>query len=142
MPTFFKRSNGIYYAILSDEAGRRKWISTGERKRNLALAKISNLQPDLPPQPKAPKLSEFYREFKEFADTVYSKETVGVYKRSFANLIAITGDIPLSNITQRHVDLFRSRRLAEFRKVTVNIELRTLRAAFFTAEVRLTWQSR
>ena len=138
MPTFFKRSNGIYYAILSDEAGRR----TGERKRNLALAKISNLQPDLPPQPKAPKLSEFYREFKEFADTVYSKETVGVYKRSFANLIAITGDIPLSNITQRHVDLFRSRRLAEVRKVTVNIELRTLRAAFFTAEVRLTWQSR
>ncbi|MBM2840934.1 MAG: hypothetical protein HW412_1462 [Bacteroidetes bacterium] len=89
MPTLFKRSNGIYYAIPPDASGRRKWVSTGERRRNLALKKISILQPELSQQTKSSRLSEFYREFVEFTGTVYSKETVGIYKRSFNNLITI-----------------------------------------------------
>ena len=133
MPTLFKRSNGIYYAILSDEPGRRKWISTGERRRNLALKKITATPCQPQQQASTPRLSEFYREFSEFAHTVYSKETVGIYKRAFDNLIKTVGNIHLGTISQRHVDLFRSRRLGEVKKVTVNIELRTLRAAFFTA---------
>ena len=133
MPTLFKRSNGIYYAILSDEPGRRKWVSTGERRRNLALKRISVLKPEPSQETKTLRVSEFYCQFLEFADSVYSKQTVGIYKRAFNNLMTIIGDMPLQSVTQRHVDLFRSRRLNEVRKVTLNIELRTLRAAFFTA---------
>jgi site-specific recombinase XerC len=97
------------------------------------LKRISVLQPEPPVPTGAPKLSEFYAEFCKFAETVYSKETIGIYKRSFTNLIAVVGDIHLSSLSQRQVDLFRSRRLGVVRKVTLNIELRTLRAAFFTA---------
>jgi integrase len=133
MPTLIKRSNGVYYAILSDPSGRRKWISTGERKLAKALERLSSIQNPLSERPQSPKLSKFYSEFIDYARTVYSKETIGIYRRSLDNLMRITGDISLSMIDQRHVDFFKSRRLSEIKSVTVNIELRTLRAAFFTA---------
>ena len=37
MPTLFKRSNGVYYSIEKDPSGRRKWQSTGQRTKRLAL---------------------------------------------------------------------------------------------------------
>ena len=43
MPTLFKRSNGIDYAILSDEPGRRKWVSTGERRSEFAEAELRDM---------------------------------------------------------------------------------------------------
>ena len=37
MPSLFKCSNGIYYAILSNELGQRKWVSTEEREEGVLL---------------------------------------------------------------------------------------------------------
>ena len=40
MPTLFKRSNGIYYALLKGANGERQWKSTGEKQKSLALTKL------------------------------------------------------------------------------------------------------
>jgi integrase len=39
----------------------------------------------------------------------------------------------INALSQRHVDTFKTKRLGEVSRVTVNIELRSLRAAFYTA---------
>jgi site-specific recombinase XerD len=133
MSSLLKRFNGIYYVILSDGSGLRKWKSTGERKLKQALEKAASFQSQVPRQPTAMKLSKFYREFIDYARTVYAPETVGIYRRSLDGLVRLVGDKHLAEINQRDVDLFKSRRLSEVKRVTVNIELRTLRSAFYTA---------
>ena len=36
MPTLYKRSNGIYH-ILSEDGGKRRWKTTGEKRKQEAL---------------------------------------------------------------------------------------------------------
>lgn len=134
MPTLIKRSNGIFYAILSDEHGRRKWVSTREKTLSHAIKRVSELallSPDAPIS--SVTLKKYYSDFTDSATSSYSKETLGIYKRAFDNFISVVGDLELCRITQRHIDLFKNRRLGKIRPVTLNIELRTLRAAFYTA---------
>jgi len=33
MPSLFKGSNGTYYAVIGDDAGGRRWVSTGETRK-------------------------------------------------------------------------------------------------------------
>ena len=40
MPTLLKRSNGIYYYVQKDDAGHRRWISTGQQTHQEALKAI------------------------------------------------------------------------------------------------------
>lgn len=40
MPTLFKRSNEIYYALFTNGNGSRKWKSMGEKQKSLALKKL------------------------------------------------------------------------------------------------------
>lgn len=133
MPTLIKRSNGIYYVILTDDHGRRKWISTGERKQSLALNKLDHLALRDTAVEKRLTLEEFYREFIAYSTAVLSSASIGIYERAFKKFIESVGSIPLRAVSQRHVDLFKAKRLGEIRKVTLNIELRSLKAAFHTA---------
>jgi integrase len=64
---------------------------------------------------------------------VFSVETVGIYERSFRSLTRHVGNLRLDALTQKHVDLFKARRLTEVGRTTVNLELRSLRAALYTA---------
>ena len=63
MPTLIKRSNGIYYAILTDDHGRRKWISTRERKQSLAIKKIDALSSEEIVETQTTTLEDFRRDF-------------------------------------------------------------------------------
>jgi hypothetical protein len=42
MPALIKRSNGIYYVVSTEENGRRKWTSTRQRHKSLALQTLVN----------------------------------------------------------------------------------------------------
>jgi integrase len=65
---------------------------------------------------------------------VYAKGNVTIYRATLRLLIEAIGDLPLSSITPRHIDTFKSRRLNVIKPVTVNLELRTLKAALNTAK--------
>ncbi len=133
MPTLFKRSNGVYYAILADDEGRRRWVSTYERSRRLALKRIVGLSSV--PDEVVPRilLNKFYEDFIAWAKHTLSGETVSVYDRAFSRFIDHAGNLPLKSISARHIDTYKAKRLSKVKAVTVNIELRTLRSALNTA---------
>ncbi len=137
MPTLFKRSNGIYYAILTDDHGRRRWISTRERNKSLALKKACTLQLDPVRSHERLTVSDFYDQFRQYGQTVYTKETLSVYDRAFARFNAQAGGLYMDAVKPRHIDLYKCARLAKVSPTTVNIELRALKAAFYTA---LRWE--
>ena len=126
MPTLFKRSNGFYYAILTDAQGRRKWISTKESTYRLALKKLvqlGNVQEESIPRV---MLRSFYDDFKTYARRIYSPETVVVYDRAFTRFLEHCGNRNLESISARRIDTFKAKRLQDVSPVTVNIEMRTL----------------
>jgi integrase len=133
MPTLLKRSNGVYYVVSTDHEGRRKWVSTGQRLKSSAIRALAEKAPRSPKVPKSLPIEEFFRDFLEYGQNVYSPENLQVYRRAFRGFIRHIGNVRLNALSQRHVDTFKTKRLGEVSRVTVNIELRSLRAAFYTA---------
>lgn len=133
MPTLFKRSNGIFYYVQIDQNGHRRWISTGERIKSNALKKLVGLKRERPQAKSDIRLSNFAEQLMTFAAQTFAAETAGIYRRALNAFQRHVGDIPLSAVQERLTDSFKSRRLNEVSPVTLNIELRTLRAAFNVA---------
>ena len=133
MPTLLKRSNGIYYVVSTDPEGRRKWVSTGQRLKSSAMRALTEGNPRPKQTPRGKPVEDFFKDFLEYGQNVYSLENLQVYRRAFRGFSRHIGNIRLSALSQRHVDTLKTKRLGEVGRVTVNIELRSLRAAFFTA---------
>jgi integrase len=91
----------------------------------------------LKPKPVVFLLSEFTKEFLSYAQGVYSKKTAKIYSSALGRLKALTEDIPLRELTSKHIDTYKGRRLESVSPVSVNIELRALRAAL---SVAVRWQ--
>jgi integrase len=136
MPTLFKRSNGIYY-ISYLHNGKRRWKSTGESDRRLAMRALEQLDRSPAPRRHSPLLSEFRTELLASIRATFTPGTVLIYELALKRLQECLGDLPLQEISVRHVDLYKSRRAPEVSPVTLNIELRTFRAAFNRA---LSWE--
>ncbi|MGA9363054.1 MAG: site-specific integrase [Bacteroidota bacterium] len=128
----FKRSSGIYY-ISFFSRGRRVWKSTGERNRPRALLALANFDPESFLRKRHVSLAEFQREFLAFAMSGYSPYTVNIYARSLSQFQTVAGDIFLSSINYLHIDQYKVARLKQVSSTSVNIELRSLRAAFYRA---------
>lgn len=145
MLSLFRRSNGIYY-LLTTENGKRKWTSTRERDKRLALRRANDLlersepepqpvsQPPAPPLPSSSTLAGFRVEFLAYARTAFAPGTVDMYAHALGSVQTLMGDRPLGSVSARDADAYKARRIKEGRSpVSLNIELRTLRAAFQTA---------
>lgn len=138
MATLFRRSNGTYY-ILYEEAGKRRWKSTGASRHNDAIKALLAFEAkessNVDPSPKNPQttLKEFISDFIPYAKVTFSAKTVEIYAHTFERLLAFAGDKPLQSFTPRDGDAFRTHRIASLSPISVNIEIRTLRAAFATA---------
>jgi len=72
-------------------------------------------------------LSEFHKLFQD--SMTLSAGTLKIYSHSFKWLIQIAGDLSLEELTGLHWEKYKRNRLSEISPVTVNIELRSLRAA-------------
>ncbi len=132
MPTLFKRSNGIYYISFQEE-GKRKWRSTGQRYKPAALKELFAFEKlRITHKPKT-TLQAFAKDFLAYAETSFSPKTLIIYKAALGRFLSSTGNKLLPSITAKDIDLFRVNRLKEVSPVSVNVELRTLRAAFYTA---------
>lgn len=133
MPTLFKRSNGIYYYVLTDNSGKRHWISTGQRSRSLAKSFLQQHAEKQSPNTHDIRFDEFVKELIPFASSVYSPGTVDIYSKSLKHLRRVVGNTRLKEVNHRHVDIFTILRLKEISATTVSIELRSLRAIFYHA---------
>lgn len=131
----YKRSNGVYYIGYFGD-GRKRWKSTGATERPHALSVLTNLKRLLQASPPLMSFSQFSQDFLAYAEGNYSPKTVTVYRGVLERLRAIVGDTPLVSIAPQQIDFYKTARLQIVSPVSVNIELRTLRAAF---NVALRW---
>jgi len=131
MATLFRRSNGYYY-VLKTVNNRRVWQSTGTRNKAKALKHL--IQGQKPVDPGASlKLSLFQDQVISYARTNVAPSTVLLYGYALRDLIRLVGDYSLTDYNPQLVEQFKVARLSEVSPVKVNIDFRTLRAAFSVA---------
>jgi len=131
--SLFRRDNGIYY-IAYEEGGKRRWKSTGTKRKNKAITVLTNFQKLTTPQPIRRTLAEFIEEHKKYAKAIYANKTIQLYESSLSRFLSIVGNRHLTSYTERDVDFFKITRKEHVSVITVNVELRMLRAAFNTAK--------
>lgn len=148
-----KHSNGIYYLWFINEQGKKQKVSTHCTYKSDALRFLQSFKRDEYDRRQKTKrklLSEFLSEFLSYAEGNFLKGTAVIYKAAVQNFISTVGDLPLLSYTPQHFDTykterqkpikmitikggFRTEKVKIIKPVTVNLELRTLRAFFNTA---------
>lgn len=132
MPTLFKRAGGIYY-ILYDLDGKRKWKSTGTTRHADAIQELLKFTESPPKINGRMSIDAFIKEYISYAGATFAPKTVDLYRRVLTRISFRHGNRLLRSITSRDADMYRVERLKEVSPTTVNIELRSLKAAFSTA---------
>ncbi len=130
--SLYKRPNQIYYIGFYRD-GRRHWKSTGATTKSGALKALAHFQELIREKARPIPLRVFAADFLAYAEKNYSPATFDIYRRCLRNFLCQIGDISLGNITAQHFDRYKTYRLGQVKPISVNIELRTLRAAFNTA---------
>jgi integrase len=153
---FLKRGYWCIQYTASDGIIKQK--STGCKRKGDALKVLSQFDSTRPVEPKPNRImfSSFTKEFLVYAKGNYSAGTTRIYSLSFQHFLRIIGDCDINKITPKHWDLFKTVRLGEkyvhrgtindpkkpkvvngeektISPVTVNLSLRSLKAALNTA---------
>ena len=125
----YKRNNGIYYLGIEVD-GKRRWKSTGTKKKVEALRIISDYRNNMTVANNDMKLGPFKARVLSYVKEHYCFKTYESYKIPLEKLYEYLGDIKVSRISQYQIDRFKSLQLKRVSPTTVNVYLRTLRAAF------------
>ncbi len=121
------KRHGVYYVGYLDEAGKRRWKSTGCTVKSEALQSLSHFENLLKPRIQPKRRSEFTAEFLSYANSVYAKSTVDIFAIGLKHLSEIAGNSPLQGLSLKHLDLYKILRLKSVTPTSVNVELRALR---------------
>ncbi len=132
MASLFRRHNGIYYIVSSHE-GKRVWRSLRTRDDTEAKNAFEEFEREQRRKSRS-LISDFSEDFLNRAPLTLRKKTVEIYTQSFKNFLRICGNKPISKVTPLEVERFKQNRAPEVSAISVNIELRTLRAAFNEAK--------
>lgn len=128
----YKRNNGIYYVGFFDQ-GRLRWKSTRTSVKSDALNALTYVQTLLSPKQITTPLSQFVKDFLQYAQITYAKRTFIIYRQTLRLFEKVVGDISLNALMLRHFDAYKIQRLKSIRPVSTNIELRALKAAMNVA---------
>ena len=128
MSCLFKRNNGIYTIVYWDN-GKQKWISTGTRDEQEAIAQYRSIKPTLD-CPRIMKLQDLKEKILRYANLNHKKGTIGLFKISFMRLIACIGNKPIRVIAPLDIEQFKEYLIRDVCKVTANDYLRSLKTAF------------
>jgi integrase len=135
--SLFKRANGVWY-IRFEEEGRLRWKSTGAKLKYEALRSLTAFRETIKPRAVKILFSEFVRQYCELQSTNLRRSTISrIYQPAFRSFQSVCGDKLLSAYTLKDVETFKSIRIRTCAPTTVNIEFRSLRAAFTKA---VKWQ--
>jgi integrase len=139
-----KRAKGVFYLWYFGDDGKKHKLSTKCRKKGDALRFLLSFQKDQYERKKEAqrkRVFEYFSEFLNYAEGNLSRGTVKIYLATLKHFMEIIGNVPLLSLTPQHFDMYKTRRLHSLKKnnrgnvkpVTVNIELRALRACLNTA---------
>ena len=129
MPSLIKCKSGIFY-LVSSTKGKRKWVSLRTRNREEAYRSFIELTSREGKGNDGQNLSHSIEEYLGFVACNFAAKTLQVYRAALRQLLTFLGDIPLSDISSKHLDLYKIERTREVRAATVNIEIRAFRAFF------------
>jgi integrase len=138
-----KRKNGFYYLFLKDEnTGKRKMLSCKTKKKSEAINFVVNFkiksQNTVGVKPVVTYyLEDLKKEVLQYTSDNLQKSTVQIYKRVFNNMIRILNNVSIALISNRDIENYKSLRISEVSKTTVNIDLKTMKAIF---NIALRWK--
>ena len=125
----FKRGS-FYYVQFLDSTGKPRQLSTGSRTRSGAIRFAVEKSREMPTASSSKLFSTFKADFESYSVSVYAESTRLSYLLALKNLIAFAGDVPLDSIGVETLERFKVHRLKSVTPVTVNIELRSIKALF------------
>jgi integrase len=149
--SLFKNArSGVWFIQYRDADGIRKQRSTRCTHKAEAVKVLAEFKSFLGDGSKTKSLGllEFNGKFLEYAETNFAPHTTYLYKRTLTHFVRICGDLLLGKLGPIHYDTYKVTRLKEIVQgkipkkakvkrsmspITVNIELRCLRAAMNTA---------
>jgi integrase len=128
-----KLPHGIYYLFFQDERGKRQKVTTRCRTKTDAYRFLQTFRADQRSADGRIRLAHFVGEFLAYARTAYAERTVLIYSNCLQRFLTFVGDRPLATFNAKHLDDYKAFRLGKVKPVTVNIEVRQIKAAFRTA---------
>lgn len=129
-----KSASGIYQLYFIDSiSGKRRKVSTHVRMKRDAITFLRSFEQENLQKPVTMTLSQFTADFLQFAEKTYARGTYKMYKEILGKFQKFTGDLSLTQIGSRHVDMFMAERLKLIKPVSANIEFRCVKAALNTA---------
>jgi integrase len=78
---------------------------------------------------RTPRISDLFAEVEKYVGASLQPGTLAIYRTTFAHFRRSAGNPPLASLTPRIFDRYKIQRLSVVAPATVNIELRTLKAA-------------
>jgi site-specific recombinase XerD len=127
MASLYKR-NGVWYAAFVLD-GRRVCRSTKTTRKPDALRFLSQFH-DTPPKPRVASFSGFLQDFLAFSQSNHAPSSYRCYKRVCKDFLSFAGNVPIDAVGPVDIEKFKIARLKTVKPVSVNIELRMLKAAF------------
>jgi integrase len=135
--SLFRRTNGNWYIAYREE-GRLRWKTTHTRVKHEAMKVLMDFLQESTTGIRPILFSDFVKEFIALQSSAIRKSTLErIYLRAFKIFETLCGNKLLESYTLMDVEFFKSCRLETCAPTTVNIEFRTLRAAFNLA---IKWQ--
>jgi integrase len=129
-----KSSSGIWQLYYNNTLGKRTKVSTKTKNKSAALAFLKTFNLDRQPINKNTRFVEFVKDFNQYTQSNYAQGNKDLYERAFRNFQLIFGNITLRSITPLHWEKYKISRLQNRAPVTVNIELRCMKAALNVAK--------
>jgi integrase len=132
-----RRSNGIYYLCFLNSIG--KWQRVTTKAKNKIEAKIyfdefknnkSSCYPSI-------TLSQFFEKYLEYSKIHHASGTTKKAIIAIKFFVEYVGDKHLDKVTALDIEDFKAQRLKKIKPVSVNIDLRTIKAIFGLA---VRWQ--
>lgn len=134
-----KSKSGIWKIQYINVEGKKTKASTRTTSKSEALEFLRNFKVEKQPKSKNITFADFESKFLEYAANTFAPGHVLLYKKAFLHFSRFFGTILLKDLTGYHWDRYKIERQSSHLKdhttspVTINMELRCLKAALNTA---------
>ena len=127
-----KRPNGIWNIVVTMPDGKRRFTSTGSRSKTEANRKFAEFQ-TRKRRIDSGKLLLYDLKEKVMNDAqanAFKPKTLEIYLKVFTHMNTIFGNMEINSISLDDVNRYKVKRLESISKVSINIELKTMKKIF------------
>ncbi len=121
--------HSLYY-----QNGRQRWKSTRATTKPEALKALTKFRELFEERLQSMSFEQFVSQFLTFIETNLAEKSVRLYRTIFKTFVPFVRGACVNEVTSETIDRYKTKRLKEISPVSVNIEMRMLKAAFTTAK--------